>query len=87
MGLAPRQYSTGGKPKLLGISKRGNTYVRRLLIHGARSVLRHSAGRTDALSEWARGLQARQHANVVAVALAAKNARIALGGADEGQPL
>ncbi|MHB8551192.1 MAG: IS110 family RNA-guided transposase [Acidiferrobacterales bacterium] len=86
LGLVPRQYSTGGKPKLLGISKRGNTYVRTLLIHGARSVLRHSAGRTDALSAWVVALGHRAHANVVAVALANKNARIAWAVLTKGSP-
>ena len=60
--------------------------MRRLLIHGARSVLRHSAGRTDTLSERARGLQERRHANVVAVALAAKNAHIAWAVLTKGSP-
>ncbi|MHB8347635.1 MAG: IS110 family RNA-guided transposase [Acidiferrobacterales bacterium] len=86
LGLVPRQYSTGGKPKLLGISKRGNTYVRTLLIHGARAVLRHSAGRTDRLGEWVVALDNRAHANVVAVALANKNARIAWAVLTKGIP-
>ncbi|MDA8364526.1 MAG: IS110 family transposase [Gammaproteobacteria bacterium] len=77
LGLVPRQHSTGGKPKLLGISKRGNTYVRTLLIHGARAVLRHSERRTDRLGRWVCELRDRAHANVVACALANKNARIA----------
>ncbi len=77
LGLVPRQYSTGGKPKLLGISKRGNSYVRMLLIHGARAVLSHSTGRTDALGGWVVALGNRAHSNVVACALANKNARIA----------
>lgn len=86
LGLVPRQYSTGGKPTLLGISKRGNTYVRTLLIHGARAVLRHSAGRTDALGEWVVALGNRAHSNVVAVALANKNARIAWAVLTKGSP-
>jgi transposase len=77
LGLVPRQHSTGGKPKLLGISKRGNPYVRRLLIHGARSVLLHLNRERHALGLWLNRLQARAHPNVVVVALANKLARIA----------
>jgi len=77
LGLVPRQHSTGGKPTLLGISKRGNTYVRTLLVHGARAVLIHSERRTDRLGLWAKTLRGRAHSNVVAVALANKIARVA----------
>jgi len=55
LGLVPKQHSTGGKPTLLGISKRGNSYVRKLLIHGARAVLRHLKGKTDAWTGGYRG--------------------------------
>ncbi|MGH8604283.1 MAG: IS110 family transposase [Gammaproteobacteria bacterium] len=77
LGLTPREHSSGGKQRLMGISKRGNTYLRTLLIHGARTVLRHAAGKTDRLSCWAVAIQARRGANVAAVALANKLARIA----------
>jgi transposase len=77
LGLVPRQSTTGGKPKLLGISKRGNKYLRKLLIHGARAALPHVAGRDTPLGRWAKGLLARAHHNVVVVALANKLARIA----------
>ncbi len=77
LGLTPREHSSGGKQRLLGISKRGNTYLRTLLIHGARTVLRHATGKTDRLSRWAVAIQARRGANVAAVALANKLARIA----------
>ncbi len=77
LGLTPRQQSTGGKPRLLGISKRGDSYLRKLLVHGARAVLRHAAGRDDGLSQWLNTLRQRKHPNVVAVALANKTARIA----------
>ncbi|HET7649170.1 MAG TPA: IS110 family transposase [Gammaproteobacteria bacterium] len=77
LGLVPQQYSTGGKPTLLGISKRGNTYLRMLFIHGARAVLRGADKRADRLGPWLRGLKTRRHANVAAVALANKLARIA----------
>jgi transposase len=77
LGLVPRQYSTGGKPTLLGISKRGNSYVRRLLIHGARSCVMHLDRTRDRLGAWLDQLQSRMHPNKVAVALANKIARIA----------
>jgi transposase len=77
LGLVPKQYSTGGKPTLLGISKRGNPYVRRLLIHGARSCLLHLDRRRDRLGVWLDGLCVRMHPNKVVVALANKIARIA----------
>lgn len=76
LGLVPRQHSSGGKPHLLGISKRGNRYIRTLLIHGSRSVIRAIEGKTDPLSRWLQGIKARRGANVAAVALANKNARI-----------
>jgi transposase len=77
LGLVPRQSSTGGKQRLLGISKRGNKYLRTLLIHGARAALPHLARRGDALGSWLRRLLARVHRNVAVVALANKLARIA----------
>jgi transposase len=77
LGLTPRQHSTGGKDRLLGISKRGDPYLRKLLVHGARSVLHHAKGKEDALSQWVNRMQTRKHVNVVTVALANKTARIA----------
>jgi transposase len=77
LGLVPQQHSTGGKPQLLGISKRGNRYVRRLLIHGARSCVVHLDRSRDHLGAWIGRLQTRMHVNKVTVALAAKIARIA----------
>jgi len=77
LGLTPGQHSSGGKEKLLGISKRGDKYVRTLLIHGARSALRTAPGRTDRISRWALALAERSHANVAVTALANKTARIA----------
>jgi transposase len=85
LGLVPRQMTTGGKPKLLGISKRGNGYLRKMLIHGARAALPTlSRGKTP-LGAWLRGLVARAHVNVVVVALAAKLARIILAVLRSGQ--
>lgn len=77
LGLTPRQHSTGGRDRLLGITKRGDSYLRKLLVHGARSVIRHAKNREDALSQWIKGLTGRKHANVAAVALANKTARMA----------
>lgn len=77
LGLTPRQHSTGGKTKLLGISKRGNSYLRTQLIHGARAAMAHFAAKQTPMGDWGRQLLARAHANVVVVAIAAKLARIA----------
>lgn len=77
LGLVPRQATTGGRPKLLGITKRGNTYLRKLLIHGARAALPHITERDTALGRWAKGLITRVHQNVAVVAFANKLARIA----------
>lgn len=76
LGLTPRQHSSGGKARLGRISKRGDVYLRTLLIHGTRAVLRVSARQSDAKSQWAERLKARRGTNVAAVALAAKHARI-----------
>jgi transposase len=77
LGLVPRQHSTGGRPKLLGISKRGNEYLRRMLLHGARSVMMQVERNPSALGAWITDLSKRKHHNVTAVALANKMARIA----------
>jgi transposase len=76
LGLVPKQHSTGGQSLLLGISKRGDSYVRKLLIHGARATLRWVKLQTDKRSQWIRGLLARRGWNRTAVAVANKNARI-----------
>ncbi|MDO8463952.1 MAG: IS110 family transposase [Gallionella sp.] len=75
MGLVPRQHSSGGKQNLLGISKRGDTYLRTLMIHGARAVIRFAENKAEPES-WLRKLMSRRNKNVAAVALANKNARI-----------
>jgi transposase len=77
LGLTPRQHSTGGKTKLLGISKRGNGYLRKQLIHGARAAMPHLAAKPNQLGAWLQNMLTRAHPNVVVVALAAKLARIA----------
>lgn len=76
LGLIPRQHSSGGKSRLSGISKRGDTYLRTLLIHGARSVLRYVHGKADVQSKWLKELIDRRGYNRAAVALANKNARV-----------
>jgi len=76
LGLVPRQHSSGGKQTLQGISKRGDAYLRTLLIHGARSVIRVAERKADHAGSWLANLMGRRHKNVAAVALANKNARI-----------
>jgi len=77
LGLVPRQCSTGGKPRLLGISKRGDTYLRKLLIHGARSALRFSDRKQDRRSRWVVEIEGRRGRNIASVALANKIVRTA----------
>jgi len=77
LGLTPKQNSSGGKERLLGISKRGDCYVRCVLIHGARSMINSAKTKTDPLSLWVLRIAATRHPNVAAVALANKKARIA----------
>lgn len=76
LGLVPRQYSSGGKERLGGISKRGDGYIRRLLVHGARADLRWSRHRKERRSLWQESLLARRPTNVVLVAMANKTARV-----------
>jgi transposase len=75
LGLVPRQHSSGGTPRLPGISKRGDTALRTLLIHGARAVIRMAATRPEMADSWLMKLCRRRYKNIAAVALAAKNAR------------
>jgi transposase len=77
LGLVPRQCSSGGKERLLGISKRGDRYLRTLLIHGARATVHRARCTTDARSRWIMSLEQRRGKNIAAVAIANKNARIA----------
>lgn len=77
LGLVPRQHSTGGKPTLLGISKRGDVYLRTLLIHGARSVVLHVDQCRTNTQRWCQALKQRRHMNVAIVAMANKIARVA----------
>lgn len=75
LGLVPRQHSSGGKPILLGISKRGDAYLRTLLIHGARAVMRTADRHQDAIGQWACTVKARRGVHKATVALANKMAR------------
>jgi transposase len=77
LGLTPKQNSSGGKERLLGISKRGDAYLRSLLVHGARAVIRTAQSKSDRLSTWVMRIATTRHPNIAAVALANKTARIA----------
>jgi transposase len=77
LGLVPRQYSTGGKTRLGHITKRGDPYLRTLLVMGARAVLQRAARLTDPLSRWALAVQERRGYHRACIAIAAKNARVA----------
>lgn len=76
LGLVPRQHSSGGKPRLFGISKRGDKYLRMLLVHGARAVVTQAARRDDPFSRWINALRERRGMNVTVVAVANKTARV-----------
>jgi len=77
LGLVPRQYSTGGKTRLGHITKRGDSYLRMLLVMGARSVLQNANRLNDPLSRWALAVQQRRGYHRACIAIAAKNARVA----------
>lgn len=77
LGLTPRQSSSGGRERLLGISKRGDAYLRSLLVHGARAMIRMAKDRHDRLSQWVMRIATTRHPNIAAVALANKTVRIA----------
>jgi len=85
LGVVPKQHSSGDKQVYLGMSKRGNRYIRTMLIHGARSVLKTCHGKTDPLSRWLQALIERRGFNKAAVALANKNARILWAMASKDQ--
>ena len=77
LGLTPRQHSSGNKDRLLGISKRGDPYLRSLLVHGARATIWAARNKDDRLSRWVKDLAVRRHPNIAAVALANKTVRMA----------
>jgi len=85
LGLTPKQHSTGGKERLLGISKRGDRYLRTLLIHGARAMLRTATNKEDHLSRWVTGIAKRKHPNIAVVALANKTTRMAWAMLQSGE--
>jgi transposase len=86
LGIVPRQHSSGGKNTLLGISKRGDKYLRSLMIHGARAVVRVAHTKDDALSRWVTRLIERRGKNKAIVALANKLARIGWAVITSGKP-
>lgn len=86
IGLTPRQNSSGGRTQLLGISKRGNVYLRTLLIHGGRTLVELARTRVDRASTWLGRLAGRRHHNIAAVAMANKNARMAWAVLASGKP-
>jgi transposase len=86
LGLVPRQHSSGGKERLGRISKRGDGYIRRLLVHGARADLRWSKHRKERRSIWQESLLARRPTNVVLVAMANKTARVVWAMLSRGEP-
>jgi len=77
IGITPKQHSSGDRDRLLGISKRGDVYLRTLMIHGARSVVANAKHKDDRLSRWVTNIANKKHPNVAAVALANKTARMA----------
>jgi transposase len=77
IGLVPKQHSSGERQVLLGITKKGHADLKQLLIHGARSVVRHAGNKTDWRSEWIKKLSQKKHANLVATAVANRTARMA----------
>ena len=85
LGLVPGQWSTGGKTKLLGISKRGNPYLRKMFIHGARAAVLRVKREGSYLGQWISGLESRAARNVVIVATANKLARISWAVLSSGE--
>ena len=86
LGLVPRQYSTGGKPRLLGISKRGNKRLRCVIVHGARAIMSRIATGEGSLYDWLRKLRENKPFNKVCVALANKIVRMAFAVLSTRQP-
>jgi len=86
LGIVPGEYTTGAKQKLLGISKRGNSYLRRFFVQGARTVLQQSAKQSSGLSARLAQLTSRTHRNVAAVALANRLARMAWAVLAKNEP-
>jgi transposase len=87
LGLVPRQWSTGGKAKLLGISKRGNPYLRKMFIHGARAAVLRVKREGSSLGKWMSGLETRTARNVVIVATLARISWAVLAKGNDYQPL
>ena len=86
MGVVPREHSTGGKQKLLGIGKRGTSYLRRLFVQGARAAMRFQAKQSSGLSAWLAQFTSRMHPKVAIVPLANQLARMAWAVLAKGEP-
>ena len=86
IGLVPKQSSSGEKQRLLGLIKKGNADIKKLLIHGARAVVQHADKKTDWRSEWIHGLASKKHKNIVVTAVANRTARIAWAVLQSGKP-
>ena len=86
LGLVPKQHASGGKARLLGLSKRGDSYLRTLLIHGARAAVQHATQKIDARRRWINGLRQRRGKNITVIAVANKNARILWALLATGEP-
>jgi transposase len=86
VGLVPRQFSSGDRTVLMGISKRGNQHLRSLLVHGARAVIRTASNKTDHNNQWVNQLRERRGFNRATVAVANKNARIIWAVLRTGEP-
>jgi transposase len=86
VGLVPRQFSSGDRKVLMGISKRGNQHIRSLLVHGARAVVRTAPKKTDPINQWVNELRQRRGFNRATVAVANKNARIIWAVLRTGEP-
>ena len=87
VGLVPRQFSSGDRKVLMGVSKRGNQHLRSLLVHGARAVVRTAPNKTDPNNQWVNQLRERRGFNRATVAVANKNARMDLGRASNGRAI
>lgn len=86
VGLVPRQFSSGDRKVLMGISKRGNQHLRSLLVHGARAVVRTASDKTDLNNQWVNQLRERRGFNRATIAVANKNARIIWAVLRTGEP-
>lgn len=85
LGVVPKQYSTGGRSRLGRISKRGNSYIRSLMVGGARAVVQHADKKEDRLSKWVCGIKGKKGYNIAVIALVNKNLRVAWAVLTKGE--